>query len=177
MTAPIPRRELRPELPLAAYRWLISGQQTSWSILHLPDAKSRKEFWAIHRDMVVAWWIFRHPGTRPSMWWRMDAPGPRRRVGGTGTPLHECSNSVASYQFGVPSAWRVRGRNDYLNVGVPISPEHPPMYESEAAYLRRHNLFLAGERSRLQRQHYAPCVVRARGEDRYELVRHDRNER
>lgn len=37
------------------------------------------ELWRAHRSRVLAWWIGKHPGTRPELWWRFDAPGERRR--------------------------------------------------------------------------------------------------
>ena len=67
--------------------------------------------WVEHRAIVLPLWVHEHPGTRPSHWWRWDAPllvdalpgtivrtnpdgtpltEPRRRLGGTGTPSHEC---------------------------------------------------------------------------------------
>lgn len=37
------------------------------------------ELWNGHRNVVLAWWTRQHPGSRPSLWWRFDAPQPRRR--------------------------------------------------------------------------------------------------
>jgi len=50
-----------------------------------PGYRSRlREVWEQHREAVLAWWVGRHPGTRPRCWWRYDAlPGqdapPRRQ--------------------------------------------------------------------------------------------------
>jgi hypothetical protein len=35
--------------------------------------------------------------------------------------------------------------------GVAIDPDDPPNFESQAAYLKRHGLFLAGEERRLKK--------------------------
>jgi hypothetical protein len=178
MTRPIPPRKLRPQLPMAAYRWLLAGQRSAWFFLTLTtDPDAQLAFWRAHEDEVVQHHIKRHPGTRPRLWWRYSAPQPRRRVGGLGTPLHECSNTVLHLEYGVPADWRVRGRNDYLGEGVPLSSEHPPLYESEARYLRRLGLLLPEERRRLRPRDFEPCVVVHRGEDRFALIRHDRVER
>jgi len=171
MTRPIPPRQLRPQLPLAAYRWLLAGQRSAWYYLELNDPATQRLFWEQYCDAVVAHHIKRHPGTRPKMWWRLSSPGPRRRVGGIGTPLHECSSYALNLEYGVPTDWRTAG--DYLlRAGTPISDTDPPLYESEAAYLRRHDLFRHGERSRLSRRSYEPCVLLHHA-GRYELLSHD----
>ena len=33
--------------------------------------------WAEVEDVVLAYWIANHPGTRPKTWWRFSAPEPR----------------------------------------------------------------------------------------------------
>jgi hypothetical protein len=95
----------------------------------------------------VAHHVKRWPGTRPARWWEYSAPEPRRRLGGTGTPLHECSAYIAPFEYGIPSAWRTHG--DYFTSGTPIDPADPPRFESEAKYLLRLGLLLPGERERL----------------------------
>jgi hypothetical protein len=40
--------------------------------------------------------------------------------------------------------------------GVEIDPDNPPTYESQAAYLERHDLFLPGERRRLTKRDFEP---------------------
>ena len=84
--------------------------------------------------------------TRPALWWRFDAPRlplgtfqgwfidgklpqPRKRTGGTGTPVAAPS---APFAYGVPTAW------------VDFDEDDPPTYESQAAYLKRHGLLMAG---------------------------------
>jgi hypothetical protein len=84
--------------------------------------------------------------------------GPRRRVGGIGTPLHECSNTVPTFIYGVPMGWKT-SRHTYLTRGTAISDHDPPLFESESAYLRRLDLFLPHERQRLSRRSYQPDVL------------------
>ena len=98
-------------------------------------------------------WIAKRPGTRPTMWWRFDAPrwepsekwapfsslvsrlpDPRLRLGGTGTPAFETIAVAPSWPLGIPDYWC----DDF-------DQADPPVYESQAAYLKRHGLVLPGE--------------------------------
>src|SRR4029453_12976875 len=64
--------------------------------------------WATHRVQILRDWVSTWPGTRPSCWWRFDAPRmreiparyrgcyfagtmiePRLRLSGAGVPAHE----------------------------------------------------------------------------------------
>lgn len=36
-----------------------------------------RSLWPVHRKEVLAHWIERFPGTRPRLWWEMDAPAGR----------------------------------------------------------------------------------------------------
>jgi hypothetical protein len=172
MTRPIPPRRLRPQLPLAAYRWLLEGQRSAWYYLDLTtDPATQRLFWEQHRDAVVPHHVRRHPGSRPKMWWRFTAPEPRRRVGGIGTPLFECGGAWAAlYEYGVPMDWKTDEHNP--RAGTPLSADDPPLFESEAAYLRRHGLLLREERPRLSRRSYEPCVLLHR-DGHYQLMSHD----
>jgi len=61
-------------------------------------------------------------------------PEPRRRVGGTGgCPTHE------GLSLGVPDGW----------LDDDFDPTDPPLYESQAAYLARHELLTNTERRTL----------------------------
>lgn len=91
------------------------------------------ELWAKARAAVLKRYMRMRPGYRPQRWWQTDAPEPlRRQVGGSG-------RMVSSF-----GAWH----------GLPASMadvrEHlPPMFESEPAFLRRHDLLSHAERRRL----------------------------
>jgi hypothetical protein len=128
------------------------------------------ELWAAHRERVLSLWAREHPGTRPSLWWRWDAPRmrpetwplgsgtvwirelpePRRRLGGTGTPSYEVLATVPYLDHGVPRSWLTQGLKPWFSTTAPAyDPDDPPVYESQAAYLERHGLLLPGERRRL----------------------------
>ena len=53
--------------------------------------------------------------------------------------------------------------------GVPIDMDDPPTFESEAAYLRRNDLFVPGERTRLTRADYYPNAVKYHKDDQLGL--------
>jgi hypothetical protein len=96
-------------------------------------------------------------------------PEPRKRIGGIGTPAHECLAFVPSYDRGIPdrwiSAWDVsyyNGRSTDIHgkkIGEKYTEGHfpfdainradPPVFESEASYLKRLDLLLPGEEARL----------------------------
>jgi hypothetical protein len=82
--------------------------------------------WREHGAAILASWVREHPGTRPSLWWKYDAPAwvpdelpdhfrgaffaaelrePRRRVGGTGTATHDCLAHVPQFERGIPRQW------------------------------------------------------------------------
>jgi hypothetical protein len=111
-----------------------------------------------------------YPGTRPARWWRYDAPEPRRRLGGIGTPASEVLSYKPTYSFGLPWIWIEQWQVMYYSglavdingaqigylyprefKGVAIDPNDPPRFESQASYLKRHGLFLAGEERRLRK--------------------------
>lgn len=126
------------------------------------------ELWCTFRDAVICEWIRDRPGSRPSSWWRFDAPLwpedqhgwhgwyfsahlrlPRARLGGRGTALHDIGALVPEFEFGIPSTgW-----------GADFDVNDPPLFESEASYLRRLNLFVPGEQKRLQKADFEPEPV------------------
>jgi len=77
---------------------------------------------------------------------------------------------VPEFAFGIPARWVTQWQADYYNgrakdihgkpigqefvgrpfAGLPIDPDNPPRYESQATYLKRHGLLLPGERARLR---------------------------
>jgi hypothetical protein len=105
-------------------------------------------------------WIEEHPGTRPYLWWCLDAPRwrfphlaewnvgrlpePRRHVGGSGRP------DPTDQRDGLPFA---------IPVFIGGDPADPPRVESQATYLRRHRLLTSGERARLTAKDFAPETV------------------
>jgi len=98
------------------------------------------ELWDAHRDYIVAEWVARRPGTRPSRWWLMDADGHprlRQQVGG---------RKYIAYDSwcGAP---RVVGRS--------VSNE-TAVFESQADYLLRNSLLHLGELERLTPADFLP---------------------
>ena len=51
-----------------------------------PDRPPVADMWAELGEGIVAEWAQERPGSRPSCWWRYQAPEPRRRLGGVGSP-------------------------------------------------------------------------------------------
>jgi hypothetical protein len=108
-------------------------------------------------------------------------PEPRRRLGGVGTPKHEVLAYVPRHTRGIPNYWIDDWEVAYYNGRLPlaeglrreagtakgdfkgeaIDPDDPPLYESQAAYLERHGLFLPGERRRLRKADFEPEPVLA----------------
>lgn len=111
--------------------------------------------WEDHRAGILADWITTKPGTRPSCWWRFDAPRldpkkhgrwsrtvlaprlieTRRKLCGDGKPLHEVLAYAPAHHYGIP-AW----------CG---DPDNPPEFETQRAYLKRHGLLLPAERRKI----------------------------
>jgi hypothetical protein len=153
-TALLPFTPPRAKRSLMMWRWLLGGRGGAWSFLEKRDLR---DVWHEHAEAILAHHVKRRPGTRPARWWQFDAPEPRRRLGGTGTPLHECSAYVAPFTYGIPDGWRRHG--DYFTEGMPIDPDDPPRFESEAKYLLRLGLLLPGERERLCPRDFWPELV------------------
>lgn len=104
--------------------------------------------WREHAAQILPAWIEAKPGTRPSCWWRFDAPENRRRLGGIGDPLHEASAYAPDHHLGIPTDW-VLPDGPHADRGAPVDPADPPIFESQAAFLDRHGLLEPGERNRL----------------------------
>jgi hypothetical protein len=123
--------------------------ETKFAILMLEvgDGEALRELWDRARGEVLAGWV---KGTRPAVWWRFEAPRqllgthggcfydgklpqPRKQISGAGCDASLISAYMPSYESGLPKAWAGFEEGD------------PPVFESQAAYLRRHNLLTAGD--------------------------------
>lgn len=130
------------------------GDLATFLLLRPDHGGDLRELWGQFRQDVMARWIARYPGTRPTCWWRFDAPRippgrwrgwyfdgtlpePRRRLGGSGRPAWEELALVPAFDLGIPAYWIQRDDAD------------PPMFESQAAFLRRNAMFVPGEAERL----------------------------
>ena len=63
------------DIPLSEDDWLHGG----WWVWEARYAE-RPEYcqpWVEHREAILSAWIADRPGTRPSIWWRLDAPEER----------------------------------------------------------------------------------------------------
>jgi hypothetical protein len=96
-------------------------------------------------------------------------PEPRNRLGGIGTPASDVLAYKPTFAYGLPTIWITQRDVKYFSgtavdihgapiggclrpfKGVVIDPEDPPTFESQAAYLKRLGLLLAGEERRLRR--------------------------
>ena len=100
-----------------------------------------RQLWQEHGEAVLAAWVRARPGTRPPAWWRCTAPGSRRRLGGAGEPARN------GLHLGVPAEW------------LSFDPQDPPIFESEATFLRRLDLLLPGEARRLKPADFNPQAI------------------
>ena len=129
------------------------------------------KLWELHRDQILSEWAAKYPGTRPFAWWEFDAPrqpigtypgcyfdgglpAPRLKLKGAGTPNHEALNYVPSFCFGLPATGYEA-----------LDPNDPPVYESEATYLKRHGLLIEGEEERAD---FTPETIQVREQDTQE---------
>lgn len=126
-----------------------------------------RDYWRAYRDQVLAMWIAGKPGTRPSLWWRYDAPRmvdppwywqdfdlcePRQRLGGVGDIRRGWS---PDFDHGMPGPW-LEGWETEDSDEAAADPAFPPLFEAQATYLRRHGLLLPGEEARLGDRSFAP---------------------
>lgn len=113
------------------------------------DRDQMRIVWSAVREYVLEGWIMEHPCTRPFAWWQVEAPGPRLRLGGTGTPIDEHLAVQQRFRYGLPLCWASPATVSTFRVGVVPSPADPPVFESQAAYLARHRLLTVTERAHL----------------------------
>jgi hypothetical protein len=96
------------------------------------DEETARALWAEHGDAITLRWARIHPGTRPSWWWRLQAPEPRQLLSGVGRPLWQrFPNIEPTYEYGLPE-W----------CG---DPDVPPEFESQFDYLKRLGLLVRRE--------------------------------
>lgn len=145
-------------------QWLFAGREAEFSLMDFEEEEDRRELWEAHCDDVIARWVESYPCTRPARWWEFSAPrwsrrfpgcfwdgklpDPRQRIGGTGTPTFEVLNYVPAFRFGLPLSWITDGDVQYYGPdfrGKAIDRADPPLYESQAAYLRRHGILTPAE--------------------------------
>lgn len=138
--------------------------------------------WRRVRAKVLLAWKRKYPGTRPSTWWRFDAPRakpgtflsacghdldpectlpePLRKLSGMGRPAWEVISLAPNLEYGLPLDWTVAENSeiavrDWL-LGGTVEDTDPPTFESQAAYLKRHNLLTAEEANRAD---FTPAIM------------------
>ncbi len=136
--------------------------------------KECKAVWDPAKDPILQDWIRKFPGTRCSWWWLFDAPRlsaeeakrhewddsyflpqicePRKRISGSGIPAHEIEGLVPEFDCGIPVDWRE------------TDPRNPPTFESQAEYLRRHDLLTPEEKRRLKQKDFEPEKIELESE-------------
>jgi hypothetical protein len=149
-----------------------------------------RQVWIAIRDELLPQWIKVYPGSRPSWWYLFDPECPRvsaedikrhgwegcfyakdipelrRRVGGIGDPAYEHSALVPHLDCAVPDHFvTVEDVEWYRNEGeefsgIPLDPNDPPAYESQATYLDRLTLLTPAERRRLRKKDFKPEIVK-----------------
>lgn len=126
------------------------------------------------------WWQYGAPrlppGTFPGLYYDGELSEPRQRLGGIGTPASDALACAPVYSYGLPSIWiddwqvkyysgiavDIHGNPigdrypNYNFKGVALDPNDPPMFELQAAYLKRLGLFLSGEERRLKKSDFEP---------------------
>jgi len=170
-------RKARParadELTVAEQHFLFGADRPPdadsadwWSLSHdsdvfRPGRPTVAELWARYGAEVVRAWIDKRPGSRPPLWRRYSAPEPqRRRVGGIGTAAHECTACVLRLHRGLPVDWLTPDLAKTIGAkAASVRADKPPLFESEAAYLRRHGLLTGAESRALQASAYAPVPI------------------
>jgi hypothetical protein len=117
------------------------------SVIYLGiDREATRLAWDRCKERVLAEFIKEHPGCRPWHWWRFDGPQEPRRVMRADVPceagFHNKPFNVEDTDFGLWMNWW---------------PLCDVVYESQAAFLKRHNLLAEGEE---ERANFGPELVR-----------------
>jgi hypothetical protein len=142
---------------------LLTGSCLHCLIFEHPEACTEDELhetWEREKDELVREWAREHPGTRPFMWWKFDAPAPRRRerVDGKCHPHDHALRKLHVAKSDNPDYWRRAYRLHFGLPGIFIFPFDDDLYhdwwnnlfrgkesqvfEPEWSFLVRHNLLL-----------------------------------
>jgi hypothetical protein len=172
------RPKRRSDLTEEQAAWLRGDYRNAGFVNYIAK-EELSALWNAYCSRIIEDRATEFPGTRPGRWWQYTAPEMRKRLGGTGTPCHECLGYAPSFSYGVPNNWltpelaklyRGTAKDVHGNPifpeyfgkgfsGVAIDPEDPPIYESQAAYLKRLGLLLDGELKRLKKADFEPEAV------------------
>jgi hypothetical protein len=163
----VPKTKLRPEITAEMEAW-ARDQDGSGLFPFVSNDEVLRATWAVLCDDVVAEYVAEYPGFRPIRWWQYNSSPeePRRRLGGVGTTWADYHSRPPRLYRGLPTEWfdadTIAGyaRDRPLrSAAVAVDPSDPPLFESEAAYLRRLGLFLPGEERRLDASDFEPTPI------------------
>lgn len=138
--------------PYAAYWPYLSYGLTVLTLLPSPrhqatvarweaDPTRLRSVWRSARESFMRDWLETRSGLRPHAWWLCESGGRlRRRLGGVGEPDPEDRR----LSYGVRAYWG------------DIDEHNPPVYESVAEFLWRHELLWPGEYELLEASDFAP---------------------
>jgi hypothetical protein len=108
--------------------------------------------WAQYGSEITAQFIREHPGKRPWAWWIFDATELRRRL----TKPRWKPDEMDTHHFAVAAREKMNPSafdNEPCSFGLPRPfYQDSPFFESEAAYLERHGLLTAEEKTALAKQ-------------------------
>jgi hypothetical protein len=146
------------------FSWEIFALEGEWLHYHGAAGDKLRELWEEVQDDILEDWVAERPGTRPRLWWRYSAPRisagsweptndsyldgrlpePRLQTSGAGAPVWEHFAYAPSFEYGLPASW------------VGFDPADAPRFESQASYLRRHDLLTAKEKHVLKASDFEP---------------------
>ena len=109
--------------------------------------KRMRADWQRHRDELLPEWIALHPGSRPWAWWAFDAPARRETSDGSDHPFDRLERrELCEKWHSEHPEMRHPERFVELFFGVPAICVEAARFESQRAYLARHNLLTEEER-------------------------------
>ena len=122
-----------------------SGASWLEILLKARDVTYQRQLWDELRETELPLWTRTRPRHAAVVLVGYSAPERRRQVGGGRT---RTNGSVPTWAWGLP---------EYD--AVPVDPRDPPIFESEPAFLERHDLLTADERRRLRAEDFAPVTI------------------
>ena len=159
------KRKSRKIIPSSVSLAIIDFFTTGNMSNHLPSDKCDiflmccsntkvKAAWESCRDQILSDWIKKYPCSRPWPWWEYETLEIRRRVGGVGDLWHDIEDyEPLECHYGIPwnwiTIWEINYYGDLRKTAV--DPKDPPVFESETAYLLRHELLTPAERAYLKK--------------------------
>ena len=132
-------RALKPKTTNWQIDFLLTGQEPEKMTLDFLELHGnsdlQRRIWNEIKGDELLKWIKKNPGTRPFAFWKFDSTEPRQRISGTEKTFADITPAVKeTYSFGLPA-------KPYTGAIT---------FESEPAYLRRHNLLSAAEIKKLE---------------------------